>query len=86
MIKIDKPKLYLETTIFNYYFLEEPGRENEQKDTALLFREIENGLFIPYFSEIVILEIEGCQEPKRTMMLKLIENYKIQSVKITEGY
>jgi len=86
MIKITKPKLYIETTVFNYYFLEDTKREDDQKDTVLLFREIENGIFESYFSEIVILEIEGCQEPKRTKMLKLIEDYKIQPIKITEGY
>ena len=54
VIKIDKLRLYLETTVFNYYFdKNRPGHY----DVVRLFVAVEAGLFYAYTSEYVIQEL-----------------------------
>lgn len=78
--KIMIPKIYLETSVFNYYFLDDPTRKEEMLDTKKLFDEIEKGEFEPFISGITIYEIEKCEEEeKREKMLDLIPKYNISS-------
>ena len=69
------PKIYIETTVFNFYFSSDSP--DKQKDTLKLFEEIKEGKFTPYTSNSVLLELERDSEPKRTQMLRLIEDYNI---------
>jgi len=68
-------RLYLETTIFNYYF--DVEREGH-KDTVRLFEAIREGKHEAYTSEYVEIELRNALEPKRTKMLSLIKEYGIQ--------
>ena len=72
-MKIGKLKLYLETTVFNYYFDED---RQGHEDVLKLFEAVRSGRFEIYTSDLVIRELEKAQEPKRTKMLSLIEDYK----------
>jgi len=74
-------KLYLETTMFNYYFDEE---RDGHADTVRLFEKINTGKFDAYTSIYTLEELEDAPEPKRNMMLKLIDEYKITVLPITE--
>ena len=77
---INKLRLYLETTVFNYYFDEDrPGHE----DVLRLFEAIKADKFEVYTSELVMRELERAQEPKRSKMLSLIEDYKPNILKIS---
>ena len=67
-------KIYLETTLFNYYFDED---RDAYADTVTLFEECMSGKFEPYTSDYVIKEIEDAPEDKREMMLDLIKRYNI---------
>lgn len=61
------PKIYLETTIFNYNFEDDvPGK---QQDNIKLLEDIENGLFEPYTSTIVVDELLKSRESQRSKML-----------------
>ena len=82
----EKLKLYLDTTVFNYYFLDDPGREDDRKDTMLLFEQIGRGSFDAYYSDLVKAEIDECEEPKRTKMLRLIERYSVRPISVYHGY
>ena len=65
--------MYLETTVFNYYFDEDRlGHE----DVLKLFEAIKAGKYEAYTSKYVVQELENAKEPKRSKMLSLIENYK----------
>ena len=66
------PKLYLESTIFNFYFLEKESQKKE--DTRKLFEAIGKGKYIAYTSEYVINELALANPLKREMMKKLLEN------------
>ena len=69
-----KPKIYLETTMFNYYF--DADRE-AHADTVALFEECAAGKYDPYTSDYVIEEIDDAPEEKREKMLALISRYSI---------
>jgi predicted nucleic acid-binding protein len=73
---MDKPKIYLETTIFNFPFADDATQY--RADTLRLFEEIKAGKFEPYTSEYVIRELDAAaNEDKRARMKKLIEDYDV---------
>ena len=59
--------------MFNYYFDE--NREGHE-DVIKLFEVIEKGEFEIYTSELVMRELKKAQEPKKSKMLNLVEEYK----------
>ena len=67
-------KVYLETTIFNYYFDKE---KNAQPATVDLFEAIGSGQFEGYTSVYTYNELNKAPEPLRSKMLDLIEKYRI---------
>jgi predicted nucleic acid-binding protein len=70
-----KPKIYLETTMFNYYF--DTDRDGHA-DTVRLFKEIQAGRYEAYTSLYVIDELEETKdERKRSSMIALIGEYGI---------
>ena len=68
------PKIYLETTMFNYYFDKE---RDAHADTVKLFEEIASGKYEAYTSAYVIDELNDADEPKKSNMLSLITEYNI---------
>ena len=69
-----RPKIYLETTIFNHYF--DTEREAHAA-TVKLFAEIKAGKYEAYTSAYVLEELEKAQEPKKSNMLALISKNSI---------
>jgi len=59
--------------VFNYYFDED--REGHE-DVVKLFEAIKADKYEVYTSELVIRELEKAQEPKKSQMLNLVEEYK----------
>ena len=75
------PKVYLETTIFNYNFADDTPEK--QQENLRLFDDIKNGLFEPYTSTIVIDELLKAVDPKRIKMFQLISEYDISVLPAT---
>jgi predicted nucleic acid-binding protein len=69
-----KQRIYLETTLFNFYVDED--RENHP-DTVRLFEDITAGKYEAYTSLYVIDELEKAPNEKRDKMIALIERYSI---------
>jgi len=70
-----KLRIYLETTVFNYYFDEE---RDEHIPTVKLFNEIKEGKFEAVTSTLVIKELLATKdEERRNRLLGLIEKYNI---------
>ena len=67
-------RLYLETTVFNYYF--DADREGHE-DVVRLFDAIRAKHFEGYASTFVMDELKRAPEPKCTQMLALTEKYDI---------
>ncbi len=74
MRAISELRLYLETTVFNYYFdKDRPGHE----DVVRLFKAIGDGKYEGYSSRYVTDELMEAPEPKRNNMLSLVGEYGI---------
>lgn len=86
------PKIYLETTIFNYYFDVERGEEHIA--TRKLFERIAEDKYEPYTSLYVTNELEETKDDgKRERMLALIARHGMpvlaendEAVRLTEIY
>ncbi|MCL2061843.1 MAG: hypothetical protein FWH03_04370 [Firmicutes bacterium] len=68
------PKIYLETTLFNYYF---DKNRDAHADTKKLFDEIKHGKYEAYTSTYVFDELDRAPEPKRSKMLELIADFNV---------
>ena len=75
------PRVYLETTLFNYYFDKD---RDAHADTVKLFNEIKAGKYKAFTSGAVIEELEEAPEEKYTAMFALIERYDISVLSISE--
>jgi len=69
-----KQKVYLETTMFNYYFDE---TKNAQPCTVAFFEAIGSGQFEGYTSVYAYDELDKAPEPRRSNMLHLLDKYHI---------
>ncbi|MDR2429252.1 MAG: type II toxin-antitoxin system VapC family toxin [Candidatus Margulisbacteria bacterium] len=69
------PKIYLETTIFNFYFADDAP--DKKADTLKLFQEIKAGKYEPFTSAYVLDEIKAAPEPKQTQLSNLIKEYNL---------
>jgi predicted nucleic acid-binding protein len=73
--------IYLDTSVLNFFF---EDKDLEKADsTRELFREIRNGKFNPYISELVLREIGRTRGQKRERLLSLINTYKIPWLEVT---
>jgi predicted nucleic acid-binding protein len=71
---MNKPKAYIETTMFNYYFDEERDAHNA---TVAFFAAIKAGRFEAYTSQYALDEIVKAPEPKKSRMLNLLREFGI---------
>lgn len=65
-----EPKVYLETTVFNWYF--EHSRD-ESANVRSLFGAICDGRITAYTSEDAVSELSAAPEPRRSDMLELAD-------------
>jgi len=72
------PKIYLETTIFNFPFADDAPQY--KADTLRLFEEIGEGKFKPYTSEYVVEELEAAVDGNRGNRLGLIDKYGVEII------
>jgi len=80
-MNMDKQKIYLETTMFNYYF---DNTKNSQPSTVTFFKAIGCGQFEGYTSTYTYNELNDAQEPLRSDMLHLIEKYQIKVLETSD--
>jgi len=71
-----KQRIYIETTLFNFYFDTDRGILHEA--TVQLFKEIAAGKYEAFTSEYVVDELKDAPAEKRDKMLKLIEEYEVK--------
>ena len=72
------PKIYLETTIFNFPIAIDAPQY--QADTKQLFADIKEGKYIPFTSEYVTRELEAAVDTLREHRLRLIEDYGVKVI------
>jgi predicted nucleic acid-binding protein len=67
------PKLFIETTVFNFYFEGKQGQK--QKDAIGLFEEIAKGKYEAFTSQAVVKEIKTASSEKSKKMDALLRNH-----------
>ena len=67
-------KIYLETTVFNYYF---DVDRDAYAYTVRLFDEIREGRYEAYTSDYAVRELEDARQEKRDKMIGLIKEFDI---------
>jgi len=76
-----KQKIYIETTLFNFYVDEE---RDAHVATVKLFKEIAAGKYEAFTSRYVVDELRNASEAKREKMLNLILEYDIPILEPTD--
>jgi rRNA-processing protein FCF1 len=76
----EKLKIYLETTILNFYYADDAPEKKE--DTRKLFDEIKQGKYEPYTSYAVIDEINKASEDTKQKLYLLIKKYDINIINV----
>jgi predicted nucleic acid-binding protein len=71
---VSAPRVYIETTLFNYYFDED---RDAHADTVTFFEECAAGRFEAYTSIYVMNELEKTRSEKREKMLALTQRYGV---------
>jgi hypothetical protein len=71
-----KSKVYLETTLFNFYV--DIDRGDAHVDTVRLFKEIAAGKYEAYSSDYVVDELKRAPDEKREKMIGLFSEYGIE--------
>jgi len=77
-----KLKLYLETSVWNFYFANDAPEKKEV--TLQFFQKVENDEYDIYISQLVFDEIERASKEKRTLLIDLIKKFNPEELKITE--
>ena len=78
---VRKQKIYLETTLFNYFFDKD---RDAHADTVKLFKEIAAGKYEAFTSGAVIAELARAPAEKSAAMLALLNEYQIAILPVGE--
>jgi len=77
-----KLKIYIETTLFNFFVDEDRGFAHDS--TVTLFKEIAAGKYEAFTSSAVIEELAEASAKKFEKMFSLIDEYKITVLRVDE--
>ncbi|GHV38202.1 hypothetical protein FACS1894187_16680 [Synergistales bacterium] len=69
---MNKLKIYLDTSVISC--LEQKNKPDDRKDCEKLFAKIRAGEYDVYVSDVTRNELENCQEPLKTLLLKHLES------------
>jgi hypothetical protein len=85
-MRMDKPKIYLETTMFSFYYEERTAPQYLEHKALVrrIFDLIKAGEYEPYTSIFATNEIDDTEDPgKRAGMWKLIDDYGVTVLEAT---
>lgn len=74
-------KIYLDTSTLNFFFEEEDLEKADS--TKELFREIHQGKFLAFISELVLREIDEAPRAKREKLLSLVKTYEPKRILVS---
>ena len=76
-----KLKLYLETSVWSYYY--STDLQCKMEDTRAFLQVVREGKYDIYISRFVNQEINDAEEPKKIQLLNLIYKYKPAELEVT---
>lgn len=75
---LGRPKLYIETSVFGFYYDERKANQSKREATRTLFEQIKIGLFEAYVSATTVSEINRVEDTqRRSRLLDLPEEFSI---------
>ncbi len=74
--------IYLENSIFGFYYDKRPENKSKTKATKILFEQIKGGLFEAFTSPLTIRELSAAPEAIKNKLLALIEDYGIKVINV----
>ena len=79
-----KPLLYLETSLFGFYFDTEPRNASRREAVAALFDQVRLGILDATTSSRTVLELNRAAEPLRSELLSLLADTRLLDVDDSE--
>jgi len=73
-------KLYLETSVWNFYFADDAPEKKET--TVRFFHEIKKGTYEIFISDTVLEEIGNASEDEKKLLFNLIKQYQPKNIPI----
>jgi hypothetical protein len=83
--KAHRPLLYLETSLFGFYFDTEPRNADRREAVVALFDQIRLGILDAATSARTVLELGRASEPLRSRLLQLLSDTRMLEVDDTEA-
>jgi hypothetical protein len=80
-----KIKLYLETSIFGFYFDKQSHNKEKNESTIKLFQLIKDNYYEGFISNITIKEINNVPERYKNDFLSLIKKYNLKILEHKEN-
>jgi len=77
-----KLRIYLDTSVISH--LDAPDALREQTDTRELWKAVQNGEYDVFISPVVMIELDGCAEPKRSELLRWLGDIDYTELTETE--
>ena len=79
-----KNTLYLETSVFGFYYDDEAQNILRKNAVRQLFTQINSGKFIPIVSPLTVKELSKSPSPHRETLLSLLEKLQVKEIQIDE--
>jgi len=77
--------IYLENSIFGFYYDEKPENRSKAKATRTLFEQIKSGMFDAFTSPLTVRELSAAPGGIKDKLLALIEDFGVKVVNVDEG-
>jgi len=77
-----KIKVYLDTSVISY--LDQQDAPAEMELTHQVWEKIKSGKYDVYISDVVLRELNDCEEEKRNKLLNYLKEIQFQTVEITD--
>jgi predicted nucleic acid-binding protein len=71
-------KLYLDTSVISY--LDQQDAPERMADTALIWEDFKSGVYDTVLSDLAIIEVNRCAEPKRSFLRQRIAEISYEEV------
>lgn len=77
----EKLSIYVDTSVLNFYFADDSPKERDI--TRDFFKEIKEGKFKVFISDVVIDEINKAPEPKKSRLSDLVDEFSLEVLPLT---
>ena len=71
MNRLHAPRVYVETSVWNFAFADDSPKERDF--TRQFFEKVRHGDFEVYASNVVLAEVQNAPEPRRSDLLRLLD-------------